>query len=45
MFERFNRAYHRGWREMRAFLEENGVAHRMTAGDARLAEAVRRRVA
>jgi hypothetical protein len=45
LFERFNRAYHRGWREMRAFLEENGVAHRMTAGDARLAEAVRRRVA
>jgi hypothetical protein len=47
LFERFNRAHHHGWREMRVFLEENGVAHRMTAGDARLAgaEAARRRVA
>jgi polysaccharide pyruvyl transferase WcaK-like protein len=32
LFERFNRAYYRGYREMRAFLEENGIAHRM-AGD------------
>ena len=30
LFERFNRAYYRGYREMRAFLEENGIAHRMT---------------
>ncbi len=30
-FERFNRAYHAGWREMRTFLEENGMPHRMGA--------------
>jgi polysaccharide pyruvyl transferase WcaK-like protein len=30
LFERFNRAYYRGYREMRAFLEENGIAHRMS---------------
>lgn len=40
LFERFNRAYHRGWREMRSFLEENDVAHRMSdtpAGESRRA--------
>jgi hypothetical protein len=30
LFERFNRAYYRGYREMRAFLEENGIPHRMS---------------
>lgn len=30
IFERFNRAYYRGYREMRVFLEENGIAHRMS---------------
>ena len=30
LFERFNRAYYRGYREMRGFLEENGIAHRMS---------------
>jgi hypothetical protein len=39
LFERFNRAYYRGYREMRAFLEENGVAHRM-AGDRQKPKAV-----
>ena len=34
LFERFNRAYHAGWREMRAFLEENGMPHRMGAAAA-----------
>jgi hypothetical protein len=38
LFERFNRAYHAGWREMRTFLEENNMPHRMgaaaPAGDA-----------
>lgn len=29
LFERFNRAYYRGWREMVTFLDENGVAHRL----------------
>lgn len=29
LFERFNCAYHMRYREMRQFLEENGVAHRM----------------
>lgn len=28
-FERFNRAYYRGYREMRTFLTENGLAHKM----------------
>jgi hypothetical protein len=28
-FERFNRAYRHGWREMVAFLDENGIAHRL----------------
>lgn len=28
-FERFNRAYARGWREMRTFLDENGIPHRL----------------
>jgi hypothetical protein len=40
LFDRFNRAYHAGWREMRAFLEENGMPHRMGAAPA--AGAVRR---
>jgi hypothetical protein len=31
LFERFNRAYHAGWREMRTFLEENNMPHRMGA--------------
>jgi polysaccharide pyruvyl transferase WcaK-like protein len=34
LFERFNRAYHAGWREMRTFLEENGMPHRMGAAAA-----------
>lgn len=29
LFERFNRAYYQRWREMRLFLDENGVAHKM----------------
>jgi hypothetical protein len=29
LFERFNQAYCRGYREMRSFLEENGLAHRL----------------
>ena len=29
LFERFNRAYRHGWREMCAFLDENGVVHRL----------------
>lgn len=28
-FEKFNRAYRQRWREMRLFLEENGLPHRM----------------
>jgi hypothetical protein len=32
LFERFNRAYRHGWREMCAFLDENGVAHRLGGG-------------
>ena len=32
LFERFNRAYRHGWREMCAFLDENGVAHRLGSG-------------
>lgn len=39
-FERFNQAYHVGYREMRTFLEENGLAHRM--GPARAAPDLRR---
>lgn len=31
LFERFNQAYCRGYREMRSFLDENGVAHRLPA--------------
>jgi hypothetical protein len=31
-FERFNRAYHRGYREMTTFLDENGIRHRLRAG-------------
>lgn len=34
LFDRFNRAYHVGWREMRTFLEENGMPHRMGAAPA-----------
>ena len=30
-FERFNQAYYRGYREMRTFLTENGLAHKMQA--------------
>lgn len=30
LFERFNRAYYQGYRNMRGFLEENGIAHRMS---------------
>ena len=29
LFERFNRAYYARYREMRLFLDENGVAHKM----------------
>ena len=29
LFEHFNQAYSRGYREMRSFLEENGIAHRL----------------
>jgi hypothetical protein len=29
LFERFNRAYHARYRDMRLFLDENGVAHKM----------------
>ena len=29
LFERFNRAYYQRYREMRLFLDENGVAHKM----------------
>ena len=32
LFERFNRAYHERYRDMRLFLDENGIAHRMHAG-------------
>jgi hypothetical protein len=39
-FEHFNRAYYRGYREMRTFLTENGLAHKMQA-DAPAAEARR----
>lgn len=39
-FERFNQAYYRGYREMRAFLTENGLAHKMKA-DAPVPEARR----
>jgi hypothetical protein len=35
LFERFNQAYCRGYREMRSFLEENGVAHRLPPQRAR----------
>lgn len=31
-FDRFNRAYHACYREMRAFLDENGVGHKLAAG-------------
>ena len=30
-FEAFNRAYHQRYREMRLFLEENGITHRMVS--------------
>jgi polysaccharide pyruvyl transferase WcaK-like protein len=30
-FEKFNRAYHARYRDMREFLEENAVAHRLAA--------------
>lgn len=29
LFERFNRAYYQRYREMRLFLDENGIAHKM----------------
>lgn len=29
LFERFNRAYYQRWREMRLFLDENGIEHKM----------------
>ena len=35
LFEKFNRAYHAGYREMRTFLDENGLAHRLGAEPAR----------
>lgn len=38
-FECFNRAYHMHYREMRTFLEENGVAHRMHLSDKQVIEA------
>lgn len=31
LFERFNRTYHHRYRDMRQFLEENGLPHRMAA--------------
>jgi polysaccharide pyruvyl transferase WcaK-like protein len=34
-FERFNRAYYQGYRAMRDFLEENGIAHRMSGSRAK----------
>ena len=37
LFERFNRAYRQRWREMRLFLDENGVKHRMPDESRRLA--------
>ena len=43
LFDRFNRAYHACYREMRTFLDENGVDHRMRPGAERPAPA--RRVA
>lgn len=30
-FEKFNRAYHQRYRDMRGFLDENGIGHRMAA--------------
>jgi hypothetical protein len=29
LFERFNRTYNQRYRDMRQFLDENGIAHRM----------------
>lgn len=34
LFEKFNQAYHSRYREMRAFLDENGVPHRLPATSA-----------
>ncbi len=39
LFERFNRAYHERYRDMRQFLDENGVAHKMIDGAAASAPA------
>jgi hypothetical protein len=33
-FDRFNRAYNQGYREMMTFLDENGIAHRMKPAQA-----------
>jgi hypothetical protein len=35
-FERFNRIYHQRYRDMRAFLDENGVSHKMKADAAKI---------
>jgi len=43
LFDRFNRAYYACYREMRTFLDENGIAHKMRADGA--AAAAARRVA
>ncbi|MFO1188193.1 MAG: polysaccharide pyruvyl transferase family protein [Alphaproteobacteria bacterium] len=47
LFERFNRSYHHRWRDMKQFLEENNIPHRMgpSVTDKRVAEAKIRHVA
>ncbi len=49
LFERFNRAYYQRYREMRLFLDENGIAHKMLdeteAGRVRPAPAIQDRAA
>lgn len=39
LFDRFNRAYHERYRDMRLFLDENGIAHRMHTGTPALRQA------
>ena len=43
LFEKFNRAYYQRYRDMRLFLDENGIPHKMV--DERAATAAKRALA
>jgi Polysaccharide pyruvyl transferase len=45
LFEKFNRAYHQQYREMRNFLSENGIDHKLKDDPTRLKREEMRRVA